>query len=50
VVPEQRIKPKRKRMVMMGGALGLLMGIGLAFIINYVQNQREGMKDKDRID
>ena len=37
VVPEQKIKPKRKQMVMIGGSLGLFLGIGLAFVVNYIQ-------------
>ena len=40
VVPETRIRPKRKRMVVIGGISGLLIGGFLAFLINYIKAQK----------
>ena len=38
--PEQRIKPKRKLIVVLGFVLGLMLGIFGAFFINFLENQR----------
>ena len=38
-VPEERIKPKRKKMILLGGLIGLFTGIGFVFTINYMKGQ-----------
>ena len=39
------IKPKKKRNVMIAGAVGLMMSLFLAFFIEYLGNVRGGEKD-----
>ena len=42
VVPEERIKPTRRLMVMLGFIIGLFMGVFIAFGRNYIrQNSQE---------
>ncbi len=41
VPPEERIKPKRKVMVVVGFMVGLMLGILLAFLRNFIAKQRE---------
>ncbi|MEO1202400.1 MAG: GNVR domain-containing protein, partial [Pseudomonadota bacterium] len=40
VTPEMRVKPKRKLMVLSGGALGFFLGVLLAFAINLFRQVR----------
>jgi uncharacterized protein involved in exopolysaccharide biosynthesis len=40
VPPEERIKPKRKLMVILGFMVGLMLGVFLAFFISFIQNQK----------
>ena len=40
VVPEERIKPKRKLMVVLGFMVGLMLAVFLAFFLNFIQNQK----------
>ena len=40
VVPEERIKPKKKLMVILGGMVGLMLGVFLAFFISFIRNQK----------
>ena len=47
-VPEGRIKPKRKMIVMFGLFIGLGMGVGLAFLLNYVQDLKVSEKEKGK--
>ncbi|MDO9405013.1 MAG: polysaccharide biosynthesis tyrosine autokinase [Polaromonas sp.] len=47
VVPEEPVKPKRKQIVAIAGILGLLLGIGLAFLRNSL---RPGIKDPGEIE
>ena len=47
-VPEMRIKPRRKRIVILGFIIGLGMGVGLAFLLNYVQDLKVSEKEKGR--
>lgn len=51
VTPEERIRPKRKRMVMMGAALGLMLGVGFAFVLNYVYELKEksGLEETETV-
>ena len=39
VPPEERIKPKRKLIVILGFVLGLMLGIFIAFFRNFLENQ-----------
>lgn len=41
VVPEVRSKPKRKLIVVLGGVLGGMFSVFLAFFLNFLSNQRE---------
>ncbi|MDH5547738.1 MAG: Wzz/FepE/Etk N-terminal domain-containing protein [Gammaproteobacteria bacterium] len=41
VVPEERVKPKRKLMVVLGGMVGVMLGVFLAFFISFIRNQKE---------
>ncbi len=45
VVPEQRIKPKRKLIVILGFMVGFMLSIFLAFLINFIRNQKQGNVD-----
>lgn len=38
--PQQRIKPKRKLIVMLGIVLGLMLGVFLAFFMSFLEDQR----------
>jgi chain length determinant protein (polysaccharide antigen chain regulator) len=38
--PKQPIKPKRDLIVTMGGIIGLIGGVFLAFLLNIIQNQK----------
>ena len=38
--PKQPIKPKRDLIVTMGGIIGLIGGVFLAFLLNFIQNQK----------
>jgi len=40
-VPEKRIKPKRKLIVVLGLMLGLMLGVFAAFFVNFLENQRK---------
>ncbi|RYF27411.1 MAG: polysaccharide biosynthesis tyrosine autokinase, partial [Comamonadaceae bacterium] len=46
-VPEEPVKPKRKQVVAIAGILGLLLGIGLAFLRNSL---RPGIKEPGQIE
>ena len=45
VVPEHKIKPKRKQMVIVGGMIGLMISTVLAFIFNYIL----GLKNSENV-
>jgi len=38
--PKQPIKPKRRLIVTLGGIIGLMGGVFLAFLLNFIQNQK----------
>ena len=40
--PDERIKPKRKLIVVLGLMLGLMLGVFAAFFVNFIDNQKEG--------
>jgi len=40
VVPEVRSKPKRKLIVVLGGGLGMMFSIFLAFFLNFLKSQK----------
>ena len=40
-IPDQRIKPKRRQMVMIAFVISLFLGIFMAFVKEYCQNHRE---------
>lgn len=46
VVPEERIKPKRKLMVILGGMVGLMLGVFLAFFLSFIKNQKEKLSQE----
>ena len=39
--PEQRIKPNRKLIVILGLMLGLMLGVFTAFFVNFIANQKD---------
>ncbi len=39
--PNQRIKPKRKLIVILGALLGLMLGVFAAFLMSFLDNQRK---------
>ena len=39
--PDERIKPKRKLIVVLGFMLGLMLGVFAAFFVNFLENQRQ---------
>ena len=39
--PDERIKPKRKLIVVLGLMLGLMLGVFVAFFVNFLERQRE---------
>jgi len=41
VVPEERIKPKKKLMVVLGGMVGFMLSVFLAFLLAFIQKQKE---------
>ncbi len=41
VVPEQRVSPKRKLIVILGMMVGFMLSIFLSFLINFIKNQKE---------
>lgn len=41
VAPQERIKPKRRLMVVLGGTVGLMLGVFLAFFLSFIKNQRQ---------
>ena len=41
IVPQERSKPKRKLIVVLGGVLGMMFSIFLAFFLNFLKNQKE---------
>lgn len=45
VMPEQRIKPKRKLIVILGFMVGFMLSIFLAFLINFIRNQKQSDVD-----
>ena len=45
VVPEERSKPKRKLIVVLGAVLGGMFSVFLAFFFNFLSNQRESDAD-----
>ena len=49
VLPVHPIKPKRKRMVLIGLLLGLLVGIGLAFLRKYLDNTIQNEEDVTKV-
>ena len=40
IVPQERSKPKRKLIVVLGGVLGMMSSIFLAFFLNFLKNQK----------
>ena len=42
------VRPDKKRMVMMAIAMGFMLGIGLAFLLNYLDNTFKGPEDVER--
>ena len=47
VVPEERIKPKKKLMVILGGMVGLMLGVFLAFFISFIRNQKTQLESEN---
>ena len=45
-VPLMRSKPKKKKMVILAGLLGIGLGIGIAVVLEYVRNRDEEEKEK----
>ena len=45
VVPEDRIKPKRKLMVVLGVMVGFMASVFLAFLLAFIKKQREASLD-----
>lgn len=41
VVPEEKVKPKRKLIVVLGAMVGLMLGVFLAFFISFVRKQKQ---------
>lgn len=46
IPPENRIKPKRRQMVMIAGVTGLFLSIFTVFFMEYIKGERERFKDK----
>jgi capsular exopolysaccharide synthesis family protein len=42
------VRPDKRRMVMMAVSIGLLLGIGLAFLLNHLDNTFKGPEDVER--
>ena len=48
VVPEQKIKPKKKLMAILGTIVGFMLGVFLAFFLAFIKKQKEiGLKDSE---
>ena len=45
-VPLIRSKPRKKKMVILAGLLGIALGIGIAFVLGYIRNTEEEEKEK----
>jgi len=47
VVPEDKIKPKKKLMAILGTIVGFMLGIFLAFFLAFIKKQKEQNLDED---
>ena len=50
VVPEKKVKPKRRLMVKIATLTGFFLAVFTAFFVEYLERQSEGGKDKGRIE
>jgi len=48
--PEQRIKPKRRQMVMIAGVVGLFLSIFAAFFLEYMEKSSLDPENRERLD
>ena len=49
IVPTNPIKPKRTQNTLIAAALGLLVGLGLAFVLERLDNTFKGQEDVERV-
>jgi capsular polysaccharide biosynthesis protein len=49
VVPHNPIKPRVKLNIAIGGVLGLFVGVGLAFLLEFVDNTIKTKEDVERV-
>jgi len=46
VVPEEKIKPKKKLMAILGTVVGFMLGVFLAFFLAFIKSQKEKTSEK----
>ena len=47
MVPDQKVKPKRARMVMLSMVIGTFLGVFLVFFMEYIKKERQNSKKKN---